>query len=124
MTPEALEVAQLHAAYAHAVDRRDGAAVAALFAPDAVISVEGMDPVSGPAAFAAFAERSPRGVHVIGFPHLDADGTAHTAYTFTAARTGRIMSGYYHDEFARDGTGRLVYAARTISMPVHWSPQP
>jgi hypothetical protein len=69
-----------------------------------------------------YIESAPRGVHLVGFPHLRGDGSAATAYTFTSAKFGRMISGYYFDEFAQDDAGRLLFARREISMPVVWQP--
>ena len=122
MTPDVTEICQLHAAYGYAIDRRDGAALAALFTPDGSMTLEGQEPVVGRAALASYIESAPRGVHLVGFPHLADDGTATTAYIFTSVKFGRAISGYYVDEFARDADGRLLLARREISMPVVWQP--
>jgi len=67
-----------------------------------------------------YVEKSPRGVHLIGFPHVEADGRAHTAFTFTSERSGRLISGYYADDFARGEDGRLLFLRREVAMPVTW----
>jgi hypothetical protein len=122
LTPDLTEICRLHAAYGYAIDRRDGLALAALFMPDGSMVMEGMDPVVGRAALANHIQNAPRGVHLVGFPHLREDRTAATAYTFTAAKFGRVISGYYYDTFARDDDGRLLFTRREISMPVIWQP--
>lgn len=122
VTPDLTEICRLHAAYAYTIDRRDGAALASLFAADGSMVMQGFEPVVGRAALAAHVESAPSGVHLVGFPHLRDDGTAATAYTFTSAKFGRVISGYYYDEFAREDDGRLVFARREISMPVTWRP--
>lgn len=121
MTADVLEICRLHAAYGYAIDRRDGPALAALFTADGSMVMQGFDPVVGRAALASHIESAPRGVHLVGFPHLRGDGSAATAYTFTSAKFGRVISGYYYDEFARED-GRLLFARREISMPVTWQP--
>ena len=122
MAPDVTEICQLHAAYGYAIDRRDGLALAALFTADGSMTMQGAEPVVGRAALARYIESAPRGVHLVGFPHLREDGTAATAYTFTSAKFGRVISGYYFDEFAQGEEGRLLFARREISMPVVWQP--
>lgn len=122
MAPDVIEICRLHAAYGYAIDRRDGLALAALFTPDGSMAMQGAEPVVGRAALARYIESAPRGVHLVGFPHLRGDGSAATAYTFTSAKFGRMISGYYFDEFAQDDAGRLLFARREISMPVVWQP--
>jgi hypothetical protein len=121
-TPDLTAICRLHAAYGYAIDRRDGLALAALFAPDGSMVMEGFEPVVGRAALARHIESAPRGVHLTGFPHLRDDGTAATAYTFTAAKFGRVVSGYYYDSFTQGDDGQLLFARREISMPVTWQP--
>jgi hypothetical protein len=122
VTLDVTEICQLHAAYGYAIDRRDGPALAALFTPHGSMVMQGFDPVVGRVALAKHIASAPSGVHLVGFPHLREDGTAATAYTFTGAKFGRVISGYYYDEFARDENGRLLFARREISMPVTWQP--
>ena len=121
MAPDVIEICRLHAAYGYAIDRRDGAALAALFTPDGVMVMEGAEPVVGRETLATYIESAPRGVHLVGFPHLREDGTAATPYTFTSAKFGRVISGYYFDAFAQGEEG-LLFARREISMPVVWQP--
>jgi hypothetical protein len=122
VTPDVTEICRLHAAYGYAIDRRDGLALAALFTSDGSMVMQGLEPVVGRLALARHIESAPAGVHLVGFPHLREDGTAATAYTFTSAKFGRVISGYYYDEFARDDSGQLLFARREISMPVTWQP--
>src|SRR3954453_17558393 len=96
--------------------------LAALFAPDGSMVMQGFDPVVGRVALAAHIQSAPAGVHLVGFPHVREDGIAVTAYTFTSAQFGRLISGCYYDEFAQDDAGRLLFARREISMPVTWQP--
>jgi hypothetical protein len=124
VTTDVTEICRLHAAYGYAIDRRDGAALAALFTPDGSLVMQGFDPVVGRAALARHVESAPRGVHLVGFPHLREDGTAGTPYTFTSVKFGRVISGYYYDEFGRDDDGGLLFARREISMPVMWQAPP
>jgi SnoaL-like protein len=122
MTPDVTEICRLHAAYGYAIDRRDGDLLAALFAPDGSMVMPGFDPVVGREALAAHIQSAPPGVHLTAFPHLREDGIAVTAYVFTSAKFGRVVSGYYYDEFVREDAGPLLFARREISMPVTWQP--
>jgi hypothetical protein len=122
LAPDVTEICRLHAAYGYCIDRRDGAALAALFTEDGAMVMADAEPVVGRAALASYIESAPPGVHLVGFPHVREDGTAATPYSFSSVKFGRMVSGYYVDTFEQDDDGRLLFARREISMPVVWHP--
>ena len=114
------EVSQLHAAYCDAIDHVRAEELAALFVPDGVLSINGKAIATGEAALAAFANTSPRGVHLCGPAFLAGDGSARTSFVFHAPEAGRLVSGYYTDWFARDADGTLRFQQRDIEIAITW----
>jgi hypothetical protein len=111
------EIQRLHADCSWAIDGRDAEAYAALFASDGEVRVEPSGPtVTGTEALAKFAAGSPEGVHLSGPVSPRPDGSTRAAFIFTHSSTGQVSSGYYADRYVRDGSGRLVFASREVTM--------
>jgi hypothetical protein len=114
MKPELAEVMTLHASYGYTIDHGNVDGFVALFAPDGVFDINGTQVMKGQDAIQEFAGRSNRsGVHSSGAVLFLEDGTARTPFVFVS-NSGRVTSGYYHDTFARSGSGALVFSRRDI----------
>lgn len=122
MAADLMEVLRLHAAYAHALDHRDGPGFAALFSPEGTLVVPGLADITGADALAQFCVGAPHGVHLVGLPHVDACSRAHAPFTFTAPENGRLVSGYYTDDLVVGEGGRLLFARRDVDIRVRWQP--
>jgi SnoaL-like domain len=106
--------------YARFIDDADGAAWSALFGEGGVLAV-GENEISGKQELAAFAENSPRGVHIQGEATFQRrpDGSidSQSSFIFARAADGGVVAGWYTDCLARHD-GRIVFARRHIDIRV------
>jgi hypothetical protein len=104
--------------YARLLDDADGPALSALFGEGGVLAV-GENEVSGKQELAAFAEDSPRGVHLQGAATFQRrpDGSidSQSSFIFTRATDGGVIAGWYTDHLVRHHD-RLVFARRHIDI--------
>ncbi|HWH96922.1 MAG TPA: nuclear transport factor 2 family protein [Pseudolysinimonas sp.] len=115
-TPQAVAI-DLGARYCAAVDAGDTEAVVALFAPDGVLTVRGVER-RGPEALATFFEKAVRGIHVAGLPAVRrvADDELESVgnFLFVADGLGAVTRGTYLDRIRY--TDASVFLARTIDI--------
>jgi ketosteroid isomerase-like protein len=112
------DIEQLLASYAHAVDRRDFAAVAACFTPDATAQYSGME--LGPGVDAIIShisgvERFPASQHIFAPPLVHVDGDAATASSHAVSHL--VVPGEAGDTLLSRG---LVYDDRLVRTPTGW----
>jgi hypothetical protein len=104
--------------YARFVDDADGVAWSALFGEDGVLAM-GENEISGKQELAAFAENSPRGVHIQGGATFQRrpDGSidSQSSFIFTRAADGGVAAGWYTDHLVRHDD-RVVFARRHVDI--------
>jgi uncharacterized protein (TIGR02246 family) len=122
-TDDIIEITQLYARYAHAVDDGDGKAFAHCFVADGALNVGHGEPITGRETLEGFASALPSQLpgirHVVTNILLDGDGDEATGAAYLTVYVGGaqpklVMTGRYRDQLRRDG-GSWAFVRRDLT---------